>query len=46
LAVDTTEMSFRTFKLQPDPANPVTWENRDRIEVRELDGLCAPWMSH
>ena len=46
LAVDTTEMSFRVFKLQPDPANPVTWENRDRIEVRELDGLCAPWMAH
>ena len=46
LAVDTTEMSFRVFKLQPDPSNPVTWANRDRIEVRELDGLCAPWMSH
>jgi len=46
LAVDTTEMSFRTFKLQRDPSNPVTWENRYRIEVRELDGLCAPWMSH
>jgi molybdopterin/thiamine biosynthesis adenylyltransferase/rhodanese-related sulfurtransferase len=46
LAVDTTEMSFRTFKLQRDPGNPVTWENRDRIEVRELDGLCAPWMAH
>ena len=46
LAVDTTEMSFRVFKLQPDPSNPVTWENRDRIEVRELDGLCAPWLSH
>jgi molybdopterin/thiamine biosynthesis adenylyltransferase/rhodanese-related sulfurtransferase len=46
LAVDTTEMSFRVFKLQRDPANPVTWENREKIEVRELDGLCAPWMSH
>jgi molybdopterin/thiamine biosynthesis adenylyltransferase/rhodanese-related sulfurtransferase len=46
LAVDTTEMSFRVFKLQRDPSNPVTWENRDRIEVRELDGLCAPWMAH
>ena len=46
LAVDTTEMSFRVFKLQRDPSNPVTWENRERIEVRELDGLCAPWMSH
>jgi len=46
LAVDTTEMSFRTFKLQRDPANQVTWENRDRIQVRELDGLCAPWLGH
>ena len=46
LAVDTTEMSFRTFKLQPDPTNPVTWANRDKIQVRDLDGLCAPWMSH
>ena len=46
LAVDTTEMSFRTFKLQRDPSNPVTWENRDKIEIRELDGLCAPWMGH
>jgi molybdopterin/thiamine biosynthesis adenylyltransferase/rhodanese-related sulfurtransferase len=46
LAVDTTEMTFRTFKLQRDPSNPVTWANRDKIEIRELDGLCAPWMSH
>ncbi|MEZ5218596.1 MAG: molybdopterin-synthase adenylyltransferase MoeB [Ilumatobacteraceae bacterium] len=44
LAVDTLEMSFRTFKLRPDPENPVTWEHRDQIEIRELDGLCAPWM--
>jgi molybdopterin/thiamine biosynthesis adenylyltransferase/rhodanese-related sulfurtransferase len=46
LAVDTTEMSFRTFKLQPDPTNPVTWANRDKIQVLDLDGLCAPGMSH
>lgn len=46
LSVDTTEMSFRVFKLRPDPKNVVTWENRDRIEVRDLDGLCAPWLSH
>jgi len=46
LAVDTTEMSFRVFNLRPDPTNVVTWDNRDRIEVRELDGLCAPWLSH
>ncbi len=46
LSVDTTEMSFRVFKLRPDPTNVVTYDNRDRIEVRDLDGLCAPWMSH
>ena len=46
LSVDTTEMSFRVFKLRPDPTNQVTGENRDRIEVRDLDGLCAPWLSH
>ena len=46
LSVDTTEMSFRVFKLRPDPTNQVTRENRDRIEVRDLDGLCAPWLSH
>lgn len=46
LTVDTTEMSFRVFKLRPDPSNVVTYENRDRIEVRDLDGLCAPWLTH
>jgi hypothetical protein len=24
----------------------VTYANRERIEVRDLDGLCAPWLSH
>ncbi|MEX0847480.1 MAG: molybdopterin-synthase adenylyltransferase MoeB [Ilumatobacteraceae bacterium] len=46
LAVDTTEMTFRTFKLQKDPSNPVTWENRDRIVVQDLEGLCAPGLAH
>ncbi|MEY3266263.1 MAG: putative molybdopterin synthase sulfurylase MoeB [Actinomycetota bacterium] len=46
LTIDTTEMAFRVFKLRADPKNEVTWENRDRIEVRDLDGLCAPWLSH
>ena len=46
LAVDTTEMSFRTFNLKPDPTNQVTWANREQIQVRDLDGLCAPWMGH
>lgn len=44
LSVDTTEMEFRVFNLRPDPSNPVTWDNRDRIQVRDLDGLCAPWL--
>ena len=46
LSVDTTDMTFRTFKLRKDPSNPVTFENRDRIIVQELDGLCAPGLSH
>jgi sulfur-carrier protein adenylyltransferase/sulfurtransferase len=46
LAVDTTEMTFRTFKLQPDPSNEVTYANRDRILIQELEGLCAPGLAH
>ena len=46
LAIDTIEMSFRTFKLQRDPANEVTYANRDRIIIQELEGLCAPGLSH
>ena len=36
LTIDTTEMSFHVFKLRADPQNQVVWENRDRIEVRDL----------
>ena len=46
LSVDTTEMEFRVFNLKADPANQVTYENRDRIVVQELDGLCAPGLTH
>ena len=46
LAVDTLDMSFRSFNLRKDPTNVVTWDNRDRIQVRDLDGLCAPWLAH
>jgi len=46
LSVDTTEMEFRVFNLKPDPANEVTYENRDRIIIQELDGLCAPGLAH
>jgi len=46
LAIDTTEMTFRTFKLQRDPNNAVTHDNRDRIQIRDLEGACAPWLAH
>jgi molybdopterin/thiamine biosynthesis adenylyltransferase/rhodanese-related sulfurtransferase len=46
LSVDTTEMEFRVFNLRKDPKNEVTYENRDRIIVHELEGLCAPGLSH
>ena len=46
LSVDTTDMSFRVFKLRADPANEVTYANRDRIIVQELEGLCAPGLAH
>jgi molybdopterin/thiamine biosynthesis adenylyltransferase/rhodanese-related sulfurtransferase len=42
LAFDALDMTFREFKLRPDPDNQVTWENRDRIQIAELDGLCMP----
>ena len=42
LTIDTTDMSFRTFNLRKDPANEVTYENRERIIIQELEGLCAP----
>ncbi|MFM8712576.1 MAG: molybdopterin-synthase adenylyltransferase MoeB, partial [Actinomycetota bacterium] len=46
LAIDTTEMTFRTFNLRKDPANAVTYENRERIQVRDLDGACAGCAPH
>jgi molybdopterin/thiamine biosynthesis adenylyltransferase/rhodanese-related sulfurtransferase len=42
LAYDSLEQSFREFKVRRDPANEITWDNRDRIVVAELDGLCMP----
>ena len=46
LAIDTTEMTFRTFKLQRDPKNAVTYDNRERIQIRDLEGAGAPWLAH
>jgi molybdopterin/thiamine biosynthesis adenylyltransferase/rhodanese-related sulfurtransferase len=42
LAYDSLEQSFREYKVRKDPANEITWENRDRITVAELDDLCMP----
>ena len=42
LAFDSLEMSFREFQLKVDPSNKVTYENRDNIQLRELDDLCSP----
>ena len=42
LAYDSLEQSFREYKVQVDPNNEITWENRDRITVAELDDLCMP----
>ena len=45
VAFDALEMSFREFKLRADPSNEVTYDNRDRIEVSELEGQCMPTLS-
>jgi molybdopterin/thiamine biosynthesis adenylyltransferase len=45
LTFDAQEMSFREYRLRKDPENEVTWENRDRIEIVELEGLCGPHIS-
>ena len=42
LVFDALDLSFREFKLNVNPDNEVTWENRDRVEVVDLEGLCMP----
>jgi len=42
LTFDASDMTFSEFKLLPDPANDVTWANRNQIQVVELEGPCAP----
>src|SRR5262245_7132783 len=36
LSYDALEQTFREYKLRVDPTNPVTYENRDRIQIRDL----------
>ncbi len=45
LAFDALELSFREFKLRVDPDNEVTYDNRDRIGIADLEGLCMPHVS-
>ena len=42
LTFDALDMEFREYKIRRDPANEVTYENRDRIVVTELEGHCTP----
>ncbi|MEM9200837.1 MAG: molybdopterin-synthase adenylyltransferase MoeB [Actinomycetota bacterium] len=42
LVFDALDLAFREFKLTTNPDNAVTWENRDLIEIVDLDGLCMP----
>jgi len=42
LTFDALEMTFREFKLQRDPTLEITWENRDRIQIVDLEDHCQP----
>ena len=42
LAFDALDMEFREFKIKIDPTNEITYANRDRIQVIELEGHCMP----
>ena len=39
---DSLEMAFHEYRLEPDPDNQVTWENRDSIEIVDFGGTCSP----
>ncbi len=45
LTFDALDMEFREYKLPIDPANEVTYANRDRIEITDLEGLCMPHLA-
>lgn len=42
LTFDAADMEFREFRLRKDPSNQITWDNRDQIQVVELEGHCQP----
>lgn len=45
LVFDALDMTFREFRLKIDPNNEVTYENRDAIQIVELEGLCMPQLT-
>ncbi len=45
VAFDALDMTFHEYKLKVDPSNEVTWDNRERIQIVELEGLCMPNLS-
>ena len=42
LAFDATEMVFHEYKIRRDPNNHITWDNRNKIQISDLDDLCRP----
>ena len=40
LAFDAADMSFREFRLPVNPKNEITYANRERIRITELEGMC------
>jgi molybdopterin/thiamine biosynthesis adenylyltransferase/rhodanese-related sulfurtransferase len=42
LQYDSLEETFREYKIRVDPSNEITYENRDRIQIAEMTGLCQP----
>ena len=42
LAYDSLEQSFRTFKVNRDPACPACSLDPDQIVIAEYDELCMP----
>jgi molybdopterin/thiamine biosynthesis adenylyltransferase/rhodanese-related sulfurtransferase len=42
LSYDSMEQTFREFKVRVDPTNEITYANRERIVVAELNEMCMP----
>lgn len=44
LVFDALDMSFSEYALERDQNNPVTYDDRDLIQITDLDGFCSPVM--